>query len=261
VVAPAACARSPPPKSAFGEMSSTDLNAAISARTLSLCFIGMSNCGKSHWSTQLERELGFRMVSVDEEIEDAIAPELAAAECSGIDGMAQWMGFPSDERFKANEATYLGHEENLTAAAVATAAGAGGDPANFVLDSTGSVIYLSQATLEKMQSRFLVVHLEASDDMLEKMADNYFLTPKPVVWGDCYRQKDGEEPEDALRRSYPELLRTRRARYHALAHVTIPANFALNRDVSLNQLLNRIRASLDAKRAMDAMLQSRAAGA
>lgn len=241
-------------------MSSAGLNAAMSARALALCFVGMSNCGKSHWAAQLERRLGFGMLSVDAEIERAIAPELAAAGCTGIDGMAEWMGFPSDARFAGNEATYLAHEEVVTAAAVAGAAEVNGDRSNFVLDTTGSVVYLSQATLDELRARFLVVHLEASDDMLEAMTDNYFSTPKPVVWGDCYSRNGDEEPEDALRRCYPQLLRTRKERYHALAHVSIPAKFALDHDVSLKQILNRIRASLDAKLAMQT-LKSRAAGA
>jgi shikimate kinase len=240
---------------------STELDAQIASRSAALCFVGMSNCGKSHWSGRLADDLGFGVLSVDEEIEKAIAPELSALGFCGIDGMAEWMGFPTDRQFRKNEAAYLAHEEALTSSAVAAPGPDGAVLANFVLDTTGSVVYLSPATLDAMRSRFLVIHLEASDDMLESMTDGFFLTPKPVVWGDCFNQHGGETTVEALRRCYPNLLAQRRARYNALAHLSIPASFALDRAVTPNQFLERIGEGLDSLEATEARQFIRGAGA
>lgn len=218
--------------------SAEEFDARIAGSSLALCFVGMSNCGKSHWSLQLGRNRDFHIVSVDEEIERAIKPELAALGHSGIEGLAEWMGFPSDNRFEANQARYLGYEESITSAASPVTG------RNTVLDTTGSVIYLSEATLDRIRDDYLVVHLEASDDMLEVMTNSYFETPKPVVWGDAYRPVGGETSNESLRRCYPNLLRERRKKYAAISDVTIPASVSLSRDLGLDKFLELVKSKI-----------------
>lgn len=224
--------------STWDRLTADEFDSRAAESSLAICFVGMSNCGKSHWSRQLKEHRGFHVVSVDEEIERAIEPELTALGFAGIDGLAEWMGFPSDERFSVNQDRYLGYEESITAAT---------NPVkglNSVLDTTGSVVYLSQDTLDRLQREYLVVHLEASDDMLELMTAKYFETPKPVVWGDAYRPLGGETPNESLRRCYPDLLRERRKKYAAISHVTIPASISLSQDVRLDKFLDHVRSRL-----------------
>jgi hypothetical protein len=227
-------------------LSVEDFDNRVMRGEMRVCLVGMSNCGKSHWSTQLHTGCGYSLVCVDAEIEKAIEPELCRLGFAGIDGMAEWMGFPTDSRFAANQDVYLTYEEKITAAAIASGGATG---TNYVLDTTGSVVYLSRATLDALRASFLVIHLEASDDMLEMMTDNYFLTPKPVAWGDSFDQKQGETADCALRRCYPRLLRERRARYAKLAHVTIPGAVSLSRDLHLPGFLDLVRAQLTARSA------------
>lgn len=205
---------------------------------LSICFVGMSNCGKSYWSRQLKTHRDFFVVSVDEEIERAIEPELTALGFSGIDGMAEWMGFPSDERFSKNQDIYLKYEESITGKTSPR------KYKNSVLDTTGSVIYLSEETLARIRKQYLVVNLEASDDMLNFMTKNYFATPKPVVWGNAYQPEQGEEPMDAMRRCYPNLLRERRKKYAAISHVTVPAELYLGSEMKLDEFLSYVKGKL-----------------
>lgn len=237
-VTPFALAPSHPASPAVPD-SSDALDAQLRANTLAVCMVGMSNCGKSHWSSQLAEDCAFSLLSVDDEIEEKLRPILATGGHVGIDGMAEWMGFPSDARFAANQGKYLELEEIVTSAAAI-----GGD-GNYVLDTTGSVVYLSRDVIERIRKRFLVVHLEAGDDMMKDMTDNYFATPKPVVWGDAFTQEEGESAENALRRCYPGLLRERRERYGDMAHVTVPASFALDRKTTTNMFMNRLRKALD----------------
>lgn len=51
-----------------------------------LCLIGMSNCGKSFRSSELEENQNFKKRSVDEEIEQVLGPELTNLGYSGIEG-------------------------------------------------------------------------------------------------------------------------------------------------------------------------------
>ena len=178
---------------------------------------------------------------MDEKIEDAIKPELSALGYSGIDGLAAWMGFPTDEKFAVHQQKYLDLEESITASAMP-------GPGNTVLDTTGSVCYLSDRTLRRLKTDYLVVHLEASDDMLDVMTDGYFTTPKPVVWGDSFNRLDGENPEAALRRCYPLLLQHRRKRYDEFAHVKIPASKCLSRQLDIEDFMQLLRCQLRERR-------------
>jgi shikimate kinase len=63
--------------------------------------------------------------------------------------------------------------------------------------------------------------------MRQKMFEMYIAEPKPVIWGDVFTQKDGETTNQALARSYPELLARRSVIYKQMAHV------AVSREVSL----------------------------
>eukprot|EP00188_Purpureofilum_apyrenoidigerum_P002907 Plantae.Rhodophyta-Purpureofilum_apyrenoidigerum.ctg29573.p1 GENE.Plantae.Rhodophyta-Purpureofilum_apyrenoidigerum.ctg29573~~Plantae.Rhodophyta-Purpureofilum_apyrenoidigerum.ctg29573.p1 ORF type:complete len:265 (+),score=47.79 Plantae.Rhodophyta-Purpureofilum_apyrenoidigerum.ctg29573:69-863(+) len=201
---------------------------------LRLCLVGMSNCGKSFRSNQLANELGFEKLSVDEEIERVLVPELELLGYSGIEGLASWMGFPYNEKFKKNEGRYLEIEEGLTSAV---------DPpkgSNFVLDTTGSVIYMPPKVQQKLRDRFLVVHFNATDEMLSAMIENYFKSPKPVAWGDAYQRENNEDPDEALKRCYPNLLRARRERYHKLAHISIPAEVSLSPEIGCDDFIEAI---------------------
>ena len=62
---------------------------------IKLSLIGMSGAGKSYWAQKLA-DAGFRVIGIDDRIEEKLAPELAAGGHSGIGGVAAWMGWPDD---------------------------------------------------------------------------------------------------------------------------------------------------------------------
>lgn len=216
-----------------------EFDARLLDESARLCLVGMSNCGKSHWSAQLKTQMGFALARVDDEIEKALGDELEGLGYSGIDGLAEWMGYPTDERFARNQKIYLDLEERVTAAAAVMK-----QEGNYVLDTTGSVIYLSDETLENIRANFLVIHLEASDDMMDAMIAKYFQTPKPVVWGNSFNSHPTETVEEALRRCYPELLKERRKLYSQVAHIAVPGAFARRETTSLSDFTQYIRSRL-----------------
>lgn len=209
----------------------------IKAGTLRLAHIGMSNIGKTHRADDLTRERDFAMVSVDAEIEKCIERELPEA---SIAGMAAWMGFPYDARYAGHEARYLALEEAVMRGVTPT------DGQNFVLDTTGSVIYLPSDVHTRLREEYLIVHIEASEARIATLVDRYFAHPKPVVWGDAYRLELGEEPMAALRRCYPDLLTHRLARYRALADVTVPSLAGTDRHFTADEFIDAIRTALPA---------------
>ena len=59
---------------------------------------------------------------------------------------------------------------------------------NTVIDTTGSVIQTGKNFSEKLKQYSMVIYIEASENMKEKMFKQYLEEPKPVVFGDVYSQ-------------------------------------------------------------------------
>ena len=207
-----------------------EFDAHLADGTLRLSFVGMSNSGKSYRSRTLARENDFLWYQVDEEIAKALG-------LNDADELSDWLGSPVSPGFGEREQKYLELESHFTGQAAMSAHGK-----NLVFDTTGSVVHLPPRTLDTLDENALVVHLDVGDDSLDQMLARFFANPKPVAWGPFFSREADEPLENALRRSYPNLLRERLSRYRALAHLNLPASDF--RDVSGEETLARIRAAL-----------------
>ncbi|MCR4325297.1 MAG: hypothetical protein NUV59_00640 [Patescibacteria group bacterium] len=190
-------------------MNTAELESRLADGAFRVALVGMSNVGKTRSARALARERGFAHTEVDARIMRELG-------LSGIDALAEWLGFPGSEGYAERERKYLDMEEKHTLAASDA-------PDGIVLDTTGSVVHLGDEMLDKMRSDFLVVHLDVGDEPPKALIERYFSVPKPVVWGGHFSMNDGEEMKDALVRCYPELLRERLKRYRDIAHVNIPS--------------------------------------
>jgi hypothetical protein len=152
------------------------------------------------------------------------------------------MGMPWHSGYGTACAEYLRLEENVTAKALseALAEAAAGRPT--VLDTTGSVIYLSPALLERLHQTCHVVYLALLDDALDAMLMRFLKEPKPLVWGNAWRPKAGEKPADTLLRCYATLLADRGVCYERLAHVMQNGRALEADDIGLPEFLRRIYA-------------------
>ena len=195
-----------------------EFDQRLQAGTLTLCFVGMSNIGKSFRSVQLGELQGLHCHAVD----DLIAAELGFADVGEI---ASWMGQPDGSDYAERQQQYLKLEAAITTADT-------GMHGNTVIDTTGSVIYLDDPLLADLKNRALVVEFRVPDSYLDLMINDYFANPKPVVWGEMFSRKAGESTDEALRRCYPQLLADRNRRYQALADLSLPG--ALTRDEAVS---------------------------
>lgn len=211
-------------------LTQTEFQEKLKQNTLQLCFVGMSNIGKSHMSQLLSEEFGFDTYEVDEEIQKSMA-------ISDIGSSANWMGYPFEARYPANMQTYLDLESEKTLKTPLTSH-------NLVLDTTGSVINLDASVHQWLQENFLVLNFDCADSMLEEMSTNYFKHPKPVVWGESFNQKNEEDGLEALKRCYPQLLADRTKLYRNLADVTIPGEVTRSIGVTAQRLVDLITLNL-----------------
>ena len=183
-----------------------------------LCLVGMSGIGKSFWAQRLAQQRGF----VRHDCDGAIATELrslvpVADGEEPVHALGRWMGMPWSDGYAAREAQYLGLEERVTRAALTASA----DAAEHVIDTTGSVVYLSETLREALRAQCRIVYLRTPDSARQAMLARYLIEPKPVVWSGAFVASSGESPTSALPRCFAALLERRDALYTALAHVVL----------------------------------------
>ena len=184
-----------------------------------LSFIGMSGAGKSHWTRKLAAA-GFRAISIDDRIEQKLAPELASGGYRGIAGVAAWMGWPDQPEYRDREQKYLASEIESMREALDDVEMSGDE--GIVLDTTGSVVYTGEEICRRLQLLTTVVHLAASAAEEETLVARYLSDPKPVLWDNLFSQLPGESARDAVARCYPQIIAQRKQLYERFAHVIIP---------------------------------------
>ncbi|NQV89300.1 MAG: hypothetical protein HQ488_03205 [Parcubacteria group bacterium] len=197
-----------------------------------ISLIGMSNCGKSHWSKKLESEQGYARLCCDDIIAGQLSDLLPNVEITDMDAFAAWMGMPYEFGYQEREAAYLSAEEAALFKVMDQARGE-----NVVIDTTGSVIYLSEKVLRILKDISTVVYLEATDEQLTEMTELFFQNPKPLVWAENFSMEPTETQDQALRRCYPELLHWRQNRYKMLADRTLGYERTHGHSYSVDQLL------------------------
>lgn len=189
-----------------------------SDKPLRLALIGMSGAGKSHWTKNLAA-LGCPTNCCDDEIEARLAPLLKSGGYSGINGVAEWMGWPDSPTYAERESQYLSQE--IAVVDEVLSALEKNSSRSLILDTTGSVIYTGNNILLRLRRQMTVVYLVSSPDEQQLLIQRYLQDPKPVLWRGAFQPRFGEVPRDTVKRCYPSLIASRRQSYVALAHLSI----------------------------------------
>jgi len=166
----------------------------------------MSNIGKSLRARQLELNKNFDRVAVDEQI-------LQFLNFKNFDEISRWLGFPFDENFFARQKKYLAAEKIFTEKKYFS-------KKNFVLDTTGSAIYLPKSTIDFLQKKFLVIHLALPEKFFAEILQNFFERPKPLIWGEIFEFSNLPKKK-LLAQNYEKLLHFREKKYREIADFSI----------------------------------------
>jgi shikimate kinase len=188
-----------------------------------ITLIGMSNIGKSYWSERLLKEAGFERVCCDYLIEQELSSELKRLGFSGLEEVSDWMGKPGDERYIENSQKYLKCEEDVMENVLKELA-VRNSKSSVVVDTSGSVIYMSDRILEKLRAMTKVVYFEANKEHYQILFEQYKFSPKPLIWNG--------------KTDYFELLESRAVEYEKLSHFRIPFEVHRGQAVNGNALLN-----------------------
>ncbi len=212
-------------------LSRAGFDAKYKAGKLHLAFVGMSNIGKSYTATRLSKTHSFQLVEIDRLIWEDLEHDSMA-------DFAAWQGQPYTEGYDEREAVSVSLETKATHSAMVQASG------NSLLDTTGSVIYIDELVKQQLQNAFLIIHIAAGPEDLERLKDDYFALPKPLVWRGHYRKLGGKSEEESILACYPKLLQSRKTAYETLADVTLASSFVLDKATSMDDVFESIREQL-----------------
>jgi len=202
--------------------------------------IGMAGSGKSYWSKRLA-EQGFIRFCCDELIAEKLAPELAGTGSHPLT-MGEWMGFPYEAGYQEREARYLSFErEAMTEITAYLEAHEDNPDESIVVDTTGSVIYTGNQSLEKLRLYTTMVYLAVSAEVREQLLRAYISNPHPMVWRGVFHRQPHEANREALAHCYPMLVRAREREYEQLADVTIPYHRHREQGFSVDDFLHAVR--------------------
>jgi shikimate kinase len=185
-----------------------------------LSLIGMAGSGKSHWSRKLEAE-GFIRFCCDDLIAEKLGPELKNPDGTSM-SVADWMGFPYENRYREREERYLSLEAEVVQEIIDyLESGTGGPQENIVVDTTGSVVYLRDSLLERLSRLTTIVLLATPLAVKDRLLNAYMEHPHPMLWRGMFERKPGESRLEALSRCYSRLFTSRERLYRRHAAVTI----------------------------------------
>jgi len=207
-------------------------------KPLRLALIGMSGVGKTFWTKKLAAAQ-YPAVSCDDRIEQKLASQLAAGGYTGINGVAEWMGWPDSATYPQRESEYLA-EEIHTLDEILTELEKQPEKA-LVLDTTGSVIYTGNNLLMRLRRQMTIVHLEASAEEQQLLIERYLNDPKPVLWRGAFQPRAGEKPRETVARCYQALVAARRQGYEALAHCALQVAQLLDESLDASAFLKMIQ--------------------
>jgi len=193
----------------------------------------MSNIGKSYWSKQLE-QVGYKRFSIDDMI-----IEKASLGIDDVTGMAKWLGQPWSEGYADREKQYLAWE-NESVLEVLEQLSSFKEDDKIVIDTTGSMFYVEQTTIDRLVNSTKVVYLIAPEHIKQKMLQKYIDNPKPVIWYGLFTQKGSETRGQALARSYDELLNFRAKTYRKYSDIIINYDHRFQPDYSVEDFLREI---------------------
>ncbi len=219
-------------------ISKSEFDSLLKNNKLHLSLVGMSNVGKTRRAKSLIADtlLNFTWLNGDDLVEAKLKPWLEGKGFHGINGVAEWMGQPYEGRYHETQRLFIKFEEESMNEINYDSYG------NLVVDTTGSVIYLSKPAVDRLKQNTLIVYLEADENVKKVLFERYISNPKPVVWGDSFKKLSGESDMGALKRCYPSLLEFRASRYKAVADVIIP--HSILRDSTGQKFLDEIKKRL-----------------
>ncbi len=186
-------------------------------KTDNLTFIGMAGAGKKHWSEEFAK-VGFTPFHCFKEVERNLAPFIPPS-IKGPAGIADWLGHPFNSHYGVNEGVYLREECN---ALLDLLSALQRDDHTYAIAATDSIVYAGHDVCQGLKKLTTVVYIDMPDSMHQKMLEDHFEYPEPLIWFGQYVRDPRADSFEQMMKCFPELCRSRRDLYLEMADIVIP---------------------------------------
>lgn len=201
-----------------------------------ISLIGMSGTGKTFWSKQLAAA-GWKRICCDDLIEARLC-QVMPATAQGIAAVADWLGQPYDVGYAERQQQYLEAEIAVMEETLATIEC---EPMlDYVIDTTGSVIYTGEALCQRLRQVSRVVYIVLPAAAMAEMVKRYLSDPKPVLWMDQFQHTPQRSLRETIMTCYLKLVEQRAQLYQRYAHVTLPYTMTSAPDFTREQFLHAV---------------------
>ena len=203
-----------------------------------ITLIGMSGIGKSYWSKKLEQH-DFIRFGCDDLITEYLAKKLGFANAMEFD-MHAWVGYPDETTHAERAKEYLQAEETVLMNIINNLEAANHQQ-NFVIDSTGSIIYMKSNVISRLKELTHFVYLDIAPDDLDKMFTYYMQNPVAIMWNGYFQAKPDEPRLKTFERCYPLLIQSREQKYQEIAQITVPPEVHRAQETTVEKILGYIK--------------------
>ncbi len=198
--------------------------------------IGMSGVGKSYWSSRLEKEAGFKRICCDDLIGEALEKKLVKLGVKpDLNSIAKWRGLPYEEKYQANERLQIMNEQEVMEAVCEEIERMGSE--DIVVDTSGSMVYIDPMVITGLKEHSLMVYIVANEEQVTELYNDEVIFRRPLVWGAAYKQNQNENPTEAMRRCFADLIKWRASQYERWSDISIPYNQLRNETLNTEQFL------------------------
>ena len=181
--------------------------------------IGMSCVGKTYWAQQLV-SFGFECLHCDDLLAAKLSAELHRPFTSLYD-IGAWLGFPYEAGYAEREEHYVRCETTLLHNILTTQLHTGAAPTRLVIDMGGSSIYAGAELFARLRQFVTIVYLALSEGAHDQMLMDYLHHPRPLIWRGLFSETCAEDRQDALARSYAQLIQFREQLYAMYSDICI----------------------------------------
>ncbi len=206
-----------------------------------ITLIGMSGTGKSYWSKRLKR-IGYLRFGCDDLITELIAQKIGLTDGTSFN-MHEWVGYPDEKTYPVRAELYRQVEAEIMSG-ILDYLRKNKDEENIVIDTTGSVIYLSALLLAELKQRTKIIYLDITQEDFDAMLKHYLENPAAIIWNNFFKPFNGETRQETFARCYPKLIRSREIGYKDLQHLSIPPAFHRAKDIKESDFLEYVQEHL-----------------
>jgi shikimate kinase len=150
------------------------------------------------------------------------------------------MGFPYEPHYQECESQYLAYEKEVMSEILEYFENTPEE--KIVVDTTGSVIYIEEEILGRLQRYTTIVYLATPPEVQGQLLNAYISNPHPMLWRDTFSKDTNETNKEALARCYQRLFFARKLLYERYAGVTIDYHERRKKGFGVNDFLQVVAA-------------------